>query len=241
MFGRCIGLQTLAGKPLGSLLFHTLLLLLLTLQAYSLKAYDIPEGSRTAQGTAITQVRPTRTHAHIHALPGPPAAGHLPPAFPPTWPPTHPPARPSTYLPKTPARPPARLPARQVLPIDRSTAIAAMLPVSGFSADTYLAMLTAGGQLKRTALEQFSKINSRGLGAMKIQVCEPGRWGGAGGSAPPDLQPAAVSRAGGCPPPGVQDSAKSRCVPLLGWGWGWRDAVVGRAAVHPCWCPGGVF
>jgi DNA gyrase/topoisomerase IV subunit A len=58
----------------------------------------------------------------------------------------------------------------QVLPIARTSAIAAMLPVSEFAKDLHLVMLTAHGQMKRTPLSQFSKINNRGIVAMTLRV-----------------------------------------------------------------------
>ncbi|EFN50438.1 hypothetical protein CHLNCDRAFT_55891, partial [Chlorella variabilis] len=86
-------------------------------RAYSLRAYDVPEGTRTAVGSAVTQV----------------------------------------------------------LPFDKSTRIAAMVPVSGFgaalgSAEQDVVMLTRKGQIKRTALKQFTSINRSGLVAMGVRV-----------------------------------------------------------------------
>ncbi|EFN51479.1 hypothetical protein CHLNCDRAFT_56398 [Chlorella variabilis] len=85
-------------------------------RAYSLRAYDVPEGTRTAVGSAVTQV----------------------------------------------------------LPFDKSTRIAAMVPVSGFgaalgSAEQDVVMLTRKGQIKRTALKQFTSINRSGLVAMGVR------------------------------------------------------------------------
>lgn len=63
----------------------------------------------------------------------------------------------------------------QVLPFDKSTRIAAMVPVSGFgaalgSAEQDVVMLTRKGQIKRTALKQFTSINRSGLVAMGVRV-----------------------------------------------------------------------
>ena len=79
--------------------------------ALALNAYEIPESSRTATGTAITQLLRVK-----------PAS------------------------------------------------IAAMLPVSEFTEDVDLVMLTATGQIKRLALTQFAKINARGVTAMSLRV-----------------------------------------------------------------------
>lgn len=56
----------------------------------------------------------------------------------------------------------------QILPI-RSSAVAAVLPVSNFEDAMYLVMLTRNGFIKRTPLEQFAKINSRGISALKVR------------------------------------------------------------------------
>ncbi len=61
-------------------------------------------------------------------------------------------------------------PITQLLPIDRTSTITAVLPVSRFDVDnTDLVLLTRQGLIKRTPLSQFSKINSRGLGAMRLR------------------------------------------------------------------------
>jgi DNA gyrase subunit A len=81
--------------------------------ALALNAYEIPESSRTATGTAVTQLL-------------------------------------------------------RVKP----SSIAAMLPVSGFSDDVDLVMMTSNGQIKRLALSQLAKINVRGVTAMSLKVRE---------------------------------------------------------------------
>lgn len=45
----------------------------------------------------------------------------------------------------------------QLLPAARGAGVAAMLPVPAFDAGRHLVMLTRGGMIKRTPLEQFSK------------------------------------------------------------------------------------
>lgn len=81
--------------------------------ALALNAYEIPESSRTATGTAVTQLL-------------------------------------------------------RVKP----SSIAAMVPVSEFSEDVDVVMLTSNGQIKRLALSQFAKINVRGVTAMSLKVSD---------------------------------------------------------------------
>lgn len=78
--------------------------------ALALNAYEIPESSRTATGTAVTQLL-------------------------------------------------------RVKP----SSIAAMVPVSEFSEDVDVVMLTSMGQIKRVALSQFAKINVRGVTSMSLK------------------------------------------------------------------------
>lgn len=54
-------------------------------------------------------------------------------------------------------------PIPSVLPIGQGDHITAMLPVSEFSDDEYIVLVTEHGFIKRTALAAFSKISSRGL------------------------------------------------------------------------------
>lgn len=61
------------------------------------------------------------------------------------------------------------LPFLQLLRIKPSS-MAAILPVSDFSNDEDVVMLTSNGQIKRTSLSQFAKINARGTTAMRLKV-----------------------------------------------------------------------
>lgn len=79
--------------------------------ARSLPAHQIPQASRTAQGSAITQV----------------------------------------------------------LPISKSDSIAAMLPVTEFTGDDFLVMLTKSGLIKRTPLSDFETIRSNGLQSIRLR------------------------------------------------------------------------
>ena len=60
----------------------------------------------------------------------------------------------------------------QVLPITKNDSITAMLPVSEFTDDDFLIMLTAGGLIKKTPLSRFQKMISSGLTAIKLKVRE---------------------------------------------------------------------
>jgi DNA gyrase C-terminal domain, beta-propeller len=58
----------------------------------------------------------------------------------------------------------------QVLPISKTDSIAAMLPVSQFTDDDFLVMLTETGLIKRTPLSDFETIRSNGLIAIRLRV-----------------------------------------------------------------------
>lgn len=58
----------------------------------------------------------------------------------------------------------------QVLKVGKPSSIAAMLPVSQFSDDVDVVMLSANGLIKRTPLSQYAKITSRGVCAMRLKV-----------------------------------------------------------------------
>lgn len=85
---------------------------------FSMKAYQIPTGSRTARGMAIVQM----------------------------------------------------------LPIPREERITSIVPVSEFSDNEYLIMLTKGGYIKKTALSAFSNIRSNGLIAISLADGDQLRW-----------------------------------------------------------------
>lgn len=85
---------------------------------YSLRAFQIPTGSRTSRGTPIVQL----------------------------------------------------------LPIPREEQITSIIPVSEFSRDEYLVMLTQGGFIKKTELAAFSNIRSNGLIAISLEEGDQLRW-----------------------------------------------------------------
>ncbi|OWY65646.1 DNA gyrase subunit A [cyanobacterium TDX16] len=85
---------------------------------YSLKAYQIPVGSRTSRGVPIVQM----------------------------------------------------------LPIPKEERITSIVPVSEFSSDEYLVMLTKGGYIKKTELAAFTNIRANGLIAISLEDGDQLRW-----------------------------------------------------------------
>jgi DNA gyrase subunit A len=85
---------------------------------YALRAYQIPEASRTARGTPVVQL----------------------------------------------------------LPIPREEKITSVIPVTEFSEDEYLVMLTSGGFIKKTELAAFKSIRSNGLIAISLEEGDQLRW-----------------------------------------------------------------
>ncbi len=85
---------------------------------YCLNAYQIPIGSRTAQGSAIVQL----------------------------------------------------------LPIPHDEKITSLVPVSEFSDDEYLVMLTQAGYIKKTPLSVFNNIRANGLIAISLEEGDQLRW-----------------------------------------------------------------
>jgi DNA gyrase subunit A len=67
-------------------------------------------------------------------------------------------------------------PVVQLLPIPREEAITSLIPVSEFSDDTDLLMLTRGGFIKRTRLSAFSNIRSNGLIAIGLEDGDALSW-----------------------------------------------------------------
>jgi DNA gyrase subunit A len=57
----------------------------------------------------------------------------------------------------------------QILELDKRTEIAQLVSVWEFSAERALLLLTAGGTVKRTALDQFANIRTGGITAIKLQ------------------------------------------------------------------------
>ncbi|MBW4476025.1 MAG: DNA topoisomerase (ATP-hydrolyzing) subunit A [Tolypothrix brevis GSE-NOS-MK-07-07A] len=66
----------------------------------------------------------------------------------------------------------------QMLPIPKEEKITSIVPVSEFSSDEYLVMLTKGGNIKKTALEAFSHIRANGLIAISLEEGDQLRWVG---------------------------------------------------------------
>lgn len=58
----------------------------------------------------------------------------------------------------------------QVLPINKTDSIAAILPVEKFEDSDYLLMATEKGLIKKTPLSQFKDVRANGLIAMKLRV-----------------------------------------------------------------------
>lgn len=85
---------------------------------YSIKAYQVPTGSRTSRGVPIVQL----------------------------------------------------------LPIPREEKITSVVPVTEFSQDEYLVMLTSGGYIKKTELSAFSNIRANGLIAITLEEGDQLRW-----------------------------------------------------------------
>ena len=68
------------------------------------------------------------------------------------------------------------IPVVQMLPIPRNEKITSIVPVSEFSSDEYLVMLTCGGFIKKTALSAFSNIRTNGLIAISLEEGDQLRW-----------------------------------------------------------------
>ena len=155
-------------------------------RAFSLRAYDVPEGSRTSTGTAVTQAR----LRSVCILESANRCIHCPGT--------------TSAQTGTPAKPVPRPPplSKQVLPFGKETRIAAMVPVSDFgaalgSAERDVVMLTRKGQIKRTALKQFASINRNGLAAISVRVRharQPNVVAATGGRCAPSCCAQTVSR-----------------------------------------------
>jgi len=68
------------------------------------------------------------------------------------------------------------MPVVQLLPIPRDEKITSIIPVTEFSRDEYLVMMTAGGYIKKTALAAFSNIRANGLIAITLEAGDQLRW-----------------------------------------------------------------
>ncbi len=64
----------------------------------------------------------------------------------------------------------------QLLPISREERVTSMVPVTEFSDEEYLVMLTTGGYIKKTALSAFANIRSNGLIAISLEEGDQLRW-----------------------------------------------------------------
>ncbi|NJN38962.1 MAG: DNA gyrase subunit A [Acaryochloridaceae cyanobacterium CSU_3_4] len=68
------------------------------------------------------------------------------------------------------------VPLVQLLPIPKGERITSVIPVSEFSEDEYLVMMTVGGFIKKTALAAFSNIRTNGLIAISLEEGDLLRW-----------------------------------------------------------------
>jgi DNA gyrase subunit A len=68
------------------------------------------------------------------------------------------------------------IPVVQLLPISREEKVTSVMPVSEFSEDEYLVMMTALGFIKKTSLAAFSHIRSNGLIAISLEEGDQLRW-----------------------------------------------------------------
>ncbi|MEM1369241.1 MAG: DNA topoisomerase (ATP-hydrolyzing) subunit A [Cyanobacteria bacterium P01_H01_bin.15] len=68
------------------------------------------------------------------------------------------------------------IPVVQLLPISREEKITSMVPVSEFTDDEYLLMLTQQGFIKKTTLSAFANIRTNGLIAISLQEGDQLRW-----------------------------------------------------------------
>jgi DNA gyrase subunit A len=64
----------------------------------------------------------------------------------------------------------------QMLPIPKEEKITSVVPVTEFSSDEYLVMLTKGGNIKKTELAAFSHIRANGLIAISLEEGDQLRW-----------------------------------------------------------------
>ena len=68
------------------------------------------------------------------------------------------------------------IPIVQMLPIPKDEKITSIIPVSEFTDDEYLVMLTRGGYVKKTQLSAFSSIRANGLIAISLNEGDELRW-----------------------------------------------------------------
>lgn len=68
------------------------------------------------------------------------------------------------------------IPLIQMLPLSKEDKITSIIPVTEFTEDEYLVMLTRNGNIKKTALSAFSNIRSNGLIAISLEEGDELRW-----------------------------------------------------------------
>jgi DNA gyrase subunit A len=68
------------------------------------------------------------------------------------------------------------MPIVQMLPISKEEKITSIVPVTEFTEDEYLIMLTRNGFIKKTALSAFSSIRTNGLIAISLEEGDQLRW-----------------------------------------------------------------
>lgn len=68
------------------------------------------------------------------------------------------------------------VPIVQLLPIPQVEKITSVVPVTEFSSDEYLVMMTCGGYIKKTELAAFSNIRANGLIAIALEAGDQLRW-----------------------------------------------------------------
>ena len=68
------------------------------------------------------------------------------------------------------------IPIVQMLPIPREEKITSVVPVSEFTDDEYLIMLTQKGFIKKTALSAFASVRANGLIAISLEESDKLRW-----------------------------------------------------------------
>ena len=68
------------------------------------------------------------------------------------------------------------IPIVQMLPLSKEDKITSIIPVTEFTEDEYLVMLTRRGNIKKTALSAFSNIRANGLIAISLEEGDELRW-----------------------------------------------------------------
>ena len=68
------------------------------------------------------------------------------------------------------------IPIVQMLPLSKEDKITSIIPVTEFTEDEYLVMLTHNGNIKKTALSAFSNIRANGLIAISLEEGDELRW-----------------------------------------------------------------